>query len=359
MRMTLDWLDFSVEHMSKWFKILRWPETIIHERITHQFTIYIKNAPDQSYTMQERPIFEDTIAVIAFQAYKSENEPEKGHDLTMKSLAATIESLRRAGFGRVTVSILEDSEFDVVQDAFRYLLQLLEPSRVYDPKEIVTQIGLMEVGFAVASSAYSRSLYVKTNMPRATLMGLRDAFLYSELQESERSEAMTKNMTAWLGSKVDWKYVYLTEPDTILQARPSALKSLKAEVDKGSVLLPHRLQPIPHESDVKGMERTDRYVAETEVSEIISLDPNNGDDACCDEQAGPAFKPGKPPNYEECGNFWYLCGFYDKVKENRHRRLLPYKFIRLISGTEIVSIAGNEQGRRCIPKKNATCQDLS
>jgi hypothetical protein len=363
--MTLDWLDFSVEHMSKWFKLLPWDdlaEPTPHQKITHQFTNYIKNAASsQSHAMkmQEKPIFDQAIAVIAFQAYESTSAPERGRDLTIKSLAATIESLRRASFGRVTVGIFEEADFDIVQDTFHFLLQTLEPGIVHYPNKIVTQIGHMEVGYAVVSSNYAGGSFDNPpNMPRGTLMGLRDAFLYSELHESGRSRAMTTNMTSWLGSRVDWKYVYLTEPDTILQARPSALKSLKDQVDEGSVLFPHRLQPIPHESDLKEMAKDMYYVTDTEVPEILSLDPNNDGDACCDEQAGPDFKPGLPPNYEECGNFWYMCDFHEENKENRHRRLLHYKFMRLTCGTQIVSLAGSEHGRRCIPKKNASCHVL-
>ncbi|CAB9518881.1 expressed unknown protein [Seminavis robusta] len=362
MRMSLDWLDFGVEHMSKWWKMLEWDkkDPIPFQKITSQFTNYIQKDANMSQ-IQIDNTFQQTIAVIAFQAYKNDKDPSKAHDLSMKSLATTIESLRRAGFGRVTVSVLVEADFDIAQDAFYFLLQLLNPSKSYDSSKIVTQIGHMEVGFAVASPDYARTKVQKKNMPKATLLGLKDAFEYSEIAGSNRTTAMTKNMTAWLGNKKDpsyWKYVYLTEPDTILQARPTALPQIKVELDKGSVLLPHRLQPIPHESDVRGMEKENLYVSEREFPEVIGLDPNNGNDVCCDEHAGADFKPGLPPYHAKCKSFWYQCGFGRKMqdKENRHVRLKPYKFIRLLGGTGIVSLAGSEHGRRCIPRKDSICR---
>ena len=57
-----------------------------------------------------RRLEQATIAVIAFQAYKHP-EQTMAHDLTVHSLAATIESLRRASFGRVVVSLLTVTDF--------------------------------------------------------------------------------------------------------------------------------------------------------------------------------------------------------------------------------------------------------
>ncbi|CAB9518882.1 expressed unknown protein [Seminavis robusta] len=364
MRMTLDWMDFSVEHMSKWWKMLEWHnphQPIPYQRITQQFTEYIQKDANMSQ-IQIDNTFQQTIAVIAFQAYHNKRHPSKAHDLTMKSLAATIESLRRAGFGRVTVGILAEADYNLVQDTFQFLLQMLEPTKPHDPKELVKQIGHMEVGIAFGSSEHAKTKHESQNMPRATLLGLRDSFRYSEMTEGKRTNEMTSNMTAWLGNQRKpsfWQYVYLTEPDTILQARPSALPQLRAEVDMGSVLLPHRLQPIPHESDLRGMDREDLYVAEHDFPKVIGLDPNHHGDACCDEYIGKESRPGTLPHHRECKKqFWYQCGFGKKEleMENRHARLKPYKFIRLLGGTGIVSLAGSEHGRMCIPRKNGICR---
>lgn len=45
----------------------------------------------------------------------------------------------------------------------------------------------------------------------------------------------------WLGSgrdAEDCQYVYLTEPDTILQMRPSAMESIQNEMNNGDFLVP-------------------------------------------------------------------------------------------------------------------------
>ena len=356
-------MDMSVEHMSKWWKILQWEghDPIPYTKMTSQFKKYVQGA--QQYPAEASHAWRETVAVVAFQAYTNKMYPERAHGLTYLSLAATLESLRRAGFGRVTVGVMVDSEIDCIRDAFKVLLDVLEPGNTHDSMNNITQIGHMEVGYARVSQEDAKTKILEKNMPLAVLLGLKDAFTMSELPESERTPEMTQNMTSWLGNKQEpsyWKYVYLTEPDTILQTRPSTLAALKTEVDKGSVLLPHRLQPIPHESDVMGMSKEkNSFLFEEEFPEIFTLDPINSHDVCCDENAGQHFKPGRPPNYDTCGiRFWYTCGFAAKLKgiKNRHERLLPYKLFRMTGGTGIVSLAATEHGRRCIPKKNGICR---
>ena len=362
MRVTLDWMDWSVEHMSKWWKTLKWDgdDPIPYNSIMSHFENYLAGA--SNFPQEDDPTFKETIAVIAFQAYKNGKFPERAHDLSKMSLAATIESLRRAGFGRVTVGILEESDLHITHDAFKTALDFLYPQNNHNPTDSVSRIGRMEVGYAWVASAYIRTQNLARNIPRAVLFGLRDAFKYSKLKKSKRSDEMARNMTSWLGNRQNpsfWKYVYLTEPDTILQTRPSALLALKAEVDNGSVLLPHRLQPIPHESDVRGMKKDKNlFLFEDDFEEVIDLDPLNSHDVCCDEDAGPMFRPGREPNFDRCGQFWYACGFGRRLRNNpnRHDRIKPYKLMRLIGGTGVTSIAGSEHGRRCIPKKKAVCR---
>lgn len=335
--------------------------SIPYETITKRFSAYVNNA--DNIVMEADPLFKETIAVIAFQAYKHSKHPEMGHNLTKLSLAATIESLRRAGFGRTVVSVMVVEDFDIVQDAFKFLLDSVEPDNKHNPEEIVTQAGHMELGYAVIPQETARTKHLNKNMPKATLLGLRNAFLYSQEDDDYKLDDVKKTaVESWLGSRHNtdyFKYVYLTEPDTILQTRPSSLAAIKAEVDTGAVLLPHRLQPIPHESDVRGS--NPKFFVSEEFKQVIELDPIGNHDVCCDEQAGPDFKPGRPPYVEKCGGFWYSCGFSRRSsgpEEERHRRLAPYLFMRLKGGTEIAGIAGNEHGRRCVPKKNGVCRPV-
>jgi hypothetical protein len=362
MRMTNDWMQFSVEHLSRWFKILEWDvhnDTVAYDSFTAKLQKYIAGAP--SYIFQDDDIvLKNTLAVIAFQSYKHASQPDLGHALTALSLASTLESLRRAGMGRVVVGVLVDSDVSMVQDAFRHLANVVDPNA---PKQDVLKIGHMEVGYAFASASYIKTRAVMKNMPRATLLTLSDALNYSLVPEQDRTQDMAQNMTAWLGDTQEasyWEYFYLTEPDTILHTRPEALSAIKAEVDNGGVVMPHRWQPIPHESDVRGMDtKRGTFLLEDEFPEVLELDPRF--DACCDENAGPDFKPGKPPFYELCNGkrflFWYSCGFLPKNRNdpNRHERLSPYKLMRLMGGTEVATLVGSEHGRRCIPRTEGNC----
>jgi hypothetical protein len=211
------------------------------------------------------------------------------------------------------------------------------------------RIGHTEVGFVRAVTNVT-TRYVKVNMPKAAIEGLQQAFKGNfEFEETK----------LWLGnhhnreSLLPWKYVYFTEPDTILQTRPWVLPQLVDALDEGFILVPHRLQPIPHESDVKGSDDKTKFVpAAGDLSVVMELDALGGD-VCCD--AGIE-KPGAS-NYPECGTFWYMCGFGKKGGDPfvDHERLLAYKFMRLRDGTGIVSLTGTEHGRRCNPGKNAVC----
>ena len=100
---------------------------------------------------------------------------------------------------------------------------------------------------------------------------------------------------------------------------------IKAEVDRGNVLLPHRLQPIPHESDVRDMDpENGLFLLEEEFPQVEELDPIHNHDACCD-QGKRTLKPGLPPFHEKCGRgkFWYACGFLKQNRddEQKHARL--------------------------------------
>lgn len=377
MLMTLDYLDFSVEHMSKWWKILlKWDTTnsIPLAKMKQQFQTYIQRRP----TVAPSDVFQHTLAVIAFQKYQPGGQANATleasyRELTTLSLAATIESLRRAGYGRVVVSGTGDvrsPDYALVQDAFRTLVEQHTNSESSSDRAI-TNIGHLEVGYAAAPVEYMRTSSISKNIPKAAIMGLRDAFLNAEKDASEQSGDTIQNMTKWLGTRHPpsyWKYVYLTEPDSLLQTRPSALAGLAAEMNKGYVLLPHRLQPIPHESDVRGMSKTDgRFVHETDFPNVLELDTtiqwdtdNENHDACCDENRGPNHKPGKPPTMDAgtCNHFFYACGFLKSAQSevDPHRRLRPYGLMRLSGGTGISSLAGTVHGRRCIPQKNSVCR---
>ncbi|CAB9518358.1 expressed unknown protein [Seminavis robusta] len=372
MRMTYDWMDWSVEHLSRWWKILEWDlhqnDTIAYDSISSKLRNYISSAAVTAHNndnnLQGERVLQNTLAVIAFQSYKHATNPQLGHNLTALSLAATMESLRRAGMGRVVVGILVDADIAPVQDAFRFLKQQVDPPNQEDnsnESNLISTIGHMEVAYAFSSAEFIKTKLLNKNMPRSTLMTLQQALNHTlQVPKKEWTMEMHQNVTAWLGITHDpsfWQYVYLTEPDTILTTRPGSLPAIKEEVDKGGVILPHRWQPIPHESDVKGMDpQRGTFLLQDEFPNVLTV---HEQDACCDENAGPNFKPGLPPHYPLCRErraiFWYACGFHEKMRHlpDKHERLSHYQLMRLMDGTGITTIVGTEHGRRCIPQKGA------
>jgi hypothetical protein len=191
-------------------------------------------------------------------------------------------------------------------------------------------------------------------MPRAALAGLMKA-----LQGTDPS--WTKR---WLGDETDsgkWKYVYLTEPDTLLQTRPSTVRHLKEQLDAGFILLPYRIQPIPYEGDAMNSSLRHLVPVSFKTPRMLnSMDARDVSDgrgpvawsACCDEQDG-ARRPCHlydPRGF--CGPFWWEAGF----ATTNHSRLTHYDLIRLSHGTGIAVLAGNEHGRRCIPSTMGSCR---
>ena len=124
----------------------------------------------------------------------------------------------------------------------------------------VKRVGHMEVEFARGHNGHATTDHHTKNIPRAVLLGLRDAFGIAEKGANDHDAVVT--MRTWLGDHPEdyWKFVYLTEPDSILATRPSTLQTIKEHAENGSVLIPWRLQPIPHESDVKGAHQAFRYL---------------------------------------------------------------------------------------------------
>lgn len=344
MYMTLDLLDFSVEHLSTWWDILDIYENgIPYINGIQTLVDYIEKEPPNSETASD---LEQTIAVIAFKEYlgvNSDSPPIDRRDtLNSLALAASMESIRRAGFGRVVVAGTSERDGELAQDAFR----LLDPQQTSGP---ISKVGKMEVGFVQENAAAD-----DRNVPKAALLGLRKAFDIAA--KGAQSKDNSDYMTAWLGNTRHpeyWFYVYLTEADNILVHRQGALSKLREIVGNGGVLLPHQLLPIPHESDIEGARRRETFLLSKEpFNKVIELDGKT--DTCCDENWGPQLSPGMPPYFDDCQKPWYECEFGNPelpVEDRPHERLRKYTLMRLTQGTGITLLAGTERGRRCSPEK--------
>lgn len=358
LRMTIDWLDFSVEHLSHWHKMFHiFDEPLLVDGTISKLDSYMSFY--RNHALEEvDPSLRQTIAIIAFQPYlQGEEYTERANRLIQAYLGASLEALRRAGFGRAVVVGMEAFHNNIVAGAIHHLQTQLVPEGKITTTE---KVGHMEVSFALGDGEKSKSKYVAENVPRASIAGLQEAFRLARKGGEARSSDEESYIRTWLGTETDpsfWKYVYLTEPDTILQVRQSSIPQLKGEIDKGNVLTPHRFQPIPHESDTNGCCRRQEYkfLRADHHKSILDLDPNGNDDVCCDAWNVMMTHPGIPPHFEDCRNFWYMCDFTQEnyQRNGAHERLEQYPLVRFKGGTGIVNLGGSEHGRRCIPQKGS------
>jgi hypothetical protein len=168
-----------------------------------------------------------------------------------------------------------------------------------------------------------------------------------DLQDALKGNATRRRQDEWFGAggKEQWKYIYFSEGDQVLNARDIYGPAHKL-MEEGGVLIPQRLQPIPHALDLMDLVEDFRMVPSSFNKDVLELSAGDG---CCDTNQ----KPGQvlEPN---CGAFWWQCGF-------RHlddfRRLKHYQFVRLGEGTGIVNIAATAHSRKCIPYKGPKDSD--
>lgn len=159
----------------------------------------------------------------------------------------------------------------------------------------------------------------------------------------------------YLGSTpTRWKYIYFTEQDSPLQTRPNVFGNFQQSLDSGSLLIPHRWQPLPHESDVSGLPDF-LYVPAIGNWTLHTVLTEN--DKCCDSGLGSY---NALTDYPKCSVFWYLCGFGESKKyadkdgkrapaTERFQRLEQYQLIRIDEGSQITLFAASEHARQCRP----------
>ena len=338
----------SLHTSVSWWKVTKiWhDDPVPFNKIVTSFQAYTRNVKMDIYGTSP---LRETLAVIAFQPYPDIRNRASGkwEILTVASLAATLASPLNVGFGRVVVVGYNNLDNDLVQETFRYLRDTVDDTDDKNRNDTVTKLGPMELGYVQVRDDEVRTKFIDTNMPKAALEVLQHALNGTLLDESR-----TQDLLGTTTDRSYWKYVFLTEPDTILQTRPSALPELKQALDQGLILAPHRLQPLPHESDLIGMQDKSKLVHDTGTFfNIVNLDMLDVA-VCCDEHAGN-YRPWTD-YFENCGIFWWECGFNKKFRRN-HNHLSPYSLIRLQQGTGIVSLSATAHGRRCFPQKNSVC----
>lgn len=384
-RMTRDWLDLGVEHMSKWWRLAldhndAVPSTVekivnIFQRYTYStdrliFYEHMVRAGDTAERQIAREVTSSTLAVIAYM-------PDNEQEITVWSLASTIMSLIQVGIGRVVVSGHQETDRELVAKAFSHVKHA---TRDWDDGDAVAS----RVDFCISANATTGIQDTIYNVPKAVMKRLRQVLLDPrvDLQKRSKRRVGSESLDCWLGKGVKsdpdrWKYVFLAEPDTVLATKPHALPGLTEALRGGAVLAPHRYQPLPHASDFAGVsgmgKKANVLPSVSPFRDVVEIDSfsRTRSNSCCDRGK---FKPFLL--HEDCGSFWWMCGYLamqnpenvpiiegegDSGRELTqlivaHKRLLGYTLVRNKRGMGVV-FASSESGKTCAPKTGQCVDD--
>lgn len=456
LRMTVDWLDFGVEHLSKYWKRASFERfATTHERLLrnlfHQVisstasTISATATSESDHWHNNRNPMRQTLSVVAYSPMKppssttllphQRTHPERYRQLDIAVLAAQLASLVHANCGRI-VLVFHDRNLDYVSThIWPAILQLLNlagtdsSSLSSEPKlweswwkslilerpqqaqsatgsNRTTPIFLLN---ATIGSSEIALVPIETdtpqNIPISSIRMLRRAFVTTNNRDNpddkhDEHKQKQHNLDMFLQQayfgpqeKEAWKYLYYTESDSPLVTRANALPHFQTILDAGKVLLPHRWQPVQHETDLAAPtanmsqgnnsnvnvdDGNDKLVLPLSSSTfdvpsnyylpalfnwttVQSLSKDD-DYSCCD--GGKDYYPAKDDfhgsNETQRGNFWYLGGFggraidlKNSTADYQHRfvRMLGHVTVRIPHGTRLTLFAASEHARTCIPTK--------
>jgi len=321
-RMARDLLDFSVEHLSKWWKDAGVATEPYVQEKCENYTKRVRALPPQDDFMK------DTLAIIPYGVTHTKK-------LWAATLSATISSILTHQPARIVVVGHYKTDEVLARQVFGQLSGKTVPKAENTTlRYFETTIGATQVAFVHTSNV--RTSHVRRNVPKGALADLSDAL-------AGRSD----NSIPYLGRNQTadrFKHIFMTEADQILIARliPEYLK----ELEDGSVLVPHRIQPMLHSQDLDGLELDSGVKSTPSHKNVTELSASN--DACCDtgyHQEG----------YRKvCKTLWFRCGYGGENSTFRH--LNEYDFISLPDGIGLVALAGNQHSRKCIPMKNGRGQ---
>ena len=346
-RMTRDWFDLAVEHLSMYhrhFGLNHEKTGIPFERIKSQLLGYIQKA--KAYPLQKDAAPASTIVLCAFNVKSMMKigpryqTGEKEDLVRIQSLAATIASLWQVGMGRVVVVGGQPEDEEAARVAFDLISGKTNTS--------------MELAFVIGSNV-TTGLDDNTLTPKQAIGGLQLAL---------NGKFNTSHTQEWLGDDPKrWKYVYYTEPDLILSSRPGLISALSFQLQSGNILAGHRLQPIPHELDFPGFKALSKVVpAVGKFAASAITDVDTAEYACCDTGN---LRPGRLMPQPQCNSFWWQCGFNMRNKNwtsvsdvyDAHRRKVPYTWMRFNTGTGSVMMAATEHARKCTLIHHGSCKE--
>ena len=396
-----DWLDLSVEHLSKYVKHFDFDVAgdegtgrRVRNRVAEILERYIniasffgrgegEPARTRCHRDQSAVAVSSTIAILPVHIPLGEDDSYDTR-LTILQVAATIASLWNAGFPRMVVIGVSARE----RRAFARIEELLTEHK---------KAQRMELDYVhVHWKELPLSMEDKVNVPRAAVVRFQTAMrkyrsangkgngnstLHSTIANYNATIQDATNVTAWLGpDPARWANVYFSEPDLLLHLRPDAVPAIGWHLERGELVAAHRLNPVPHmrqfrdihenatADEAAGLERMVLPDLGT-FAAVHSLDEARGD-ACCDQgRFYPSNRDDPSKSYPvrmkgDCSNNWVYCGFtatgpnhsnWASVLE-QHEMLLSHSLVSLKRGTGIPLVQSSQ--RACTPLQgpSATCQ---
>ena len=361
-RLTTDWMAMSVEHLSKWWKAVRYQkhatafETILQRLVDY---IVLSLATKPSLAVLDDTAWKDTVAVVAYSPLQGPRSPERAQQLDIVVLAATLSSLIRHGVGRVVV-VMEQGKLDHVESqiwpfvagwlryasrrgiasphtkwetAWRAMLEQQQPAKNRELTFCIHDTAV--VLWPVDTRVRDKRGQMQTRVPRQALLSLYEAI-------------KAQPETDMLGPH-NWKYVYYTEQDSLLHATTKNAPWQRQVLDQNGLLLPHRWQPMPHASDFLDDNNKDLpdsfYVPATKPWDLVyELDVNSNLQHCCD--TGTTIRFAKLP----CNDYWYLCGLGAHASDGLDH-LRNFTLIRLRQGSQLTLLSASEHARTCLPSQ--------
>ena len=389
-RLTVDWLTLSVEHLSKWWKSVRYQKhNAAFETIMQRLVDYIVaslSLNESTWSFDDDSAWRETISIVAYSPLQGPRSPERAQQLDIVVTAATLASLIRQHVGRIVV-VMEQGKLGYVQeqiwpfvvgwlrhgstiknshnihnhfpwqDAWQAML-LHQLQKQQSTNNLIRINNTDVILWPVDTRVRDKRGQMQTRVPRQALLSL-----YEAIKKQQQQQLQTESEMLGVSSAHAWKYVYYTEQDSLLHATKYAPWQREV-LDQNAILLPHRWQPMPHASDFK--ESNHKYPNDLPdsfyvpavhpwytVYELYESNDHNSNNwkHCCDTGMTIRFAP-QPP----CNDYWYLCGLGPHAAAQGGEggsldHLRNFTLIRLRQGTRLTLLAASEHARTCRPSQ--------
>jgi hypothetical protein len=400
-RLPADWMDFSVEHLSKWYKTTEYDKwNTGYQRLMHNLMAYLERQSldrgGNGSQLDDSAVnpWKSTLTVVAYAPIRSDDAPERARRLDATILATLLASLVRQKCGRIVVATNRDYLNYTSTEIWSATLRLLEVATTTALMTSQTNASTSSSSWETTWERVDRDTHERKNGLNAehskiastelALVGLKvppenDSIprqLLLELQDSlfatPQTEKLWQRRAIYLGAESPQgntlKYLYFTEQDSPVQTRTHTFADFTQLLDSGGLLIPHRWQPVPHSSDLEQVETSPpgnngtnslppyyylpavgNWTTVTTLTDVTSCC-----DLGCDSQVATRDYPVVPDGY---WFDWGLGVFLEEIHEMHPNmtlvhavdRMSQYPLVRLANGTQITLLAASNHARQCRP----------